>query len=292
MPFLAPGRPRAEPGCSTTPHHDHQPARRRGVGAADVAAAGSAEDDRLQRVAPQHRRRAVRDRSRLPPAAPSAAAARRARARSPSRSPGAEAPAAVEAWRRSPTRCRGARTARSSPAAPPGLHATRSAARSSSAGARSARWARSTRPCWPLTASTERVAWVEVDLGRLLDAAARRAAVPADQPLPVERHRPRVRDADAVPAARRRDGAAAGRPATSWSTSSFRRLPGRRPAPGTRSLAYRLRLQAADRTLTDAEVAEVRQRCIDAVLAATGATCAPDRATTVAGLFRLALEDR
>ena len=42
-------------------------------------------------------------------------------------------------------------------------------------------------------------------------------------------------------------------------------------APDTRSLAYRLRLQAADRTLTDAEVAEVRQRCIDAVVTATGA---------------------
>ena len=34
---------------------------------------------------------------------------------------------------------------------------------------------------------------------------------------------------------------------------------------GTRSLAYRLRLQAHDRTLTDAEVADVRQACIDAV---------------------------
>ena len=37
---------------------------------------------------------------------------------------------------------------------------------------------------------------------------------------------------------------------------------------GRRSLAYRLRLQALDHTLTDAEVAEVRQRCIDAVQAA------------------------
>ncbi|MGI8683657.1 MAG: phenylalanine--tRNA ligase subunit beta, partial [Acidimicrobiales bacterium] len=34
---------------------------------------------------------------------------------------------------------------------------------------------------------------------------------------------------------------------------------------GRRSLAFRLRLQAPDRTLTDADVAEVRQRCIDAV---------------------------
>ena len=37
-----------------------------------------------------------------------------------------------------------------------------------------------------------------------------------------------------------------------------------------RSLAFRLRLQASDRTLTDAEVAEVRTRCIDAVTAVGG----------------------
>jgi phenylalanyl-tRNA synthetase beta chain len=33
---------------------------------------------------------------------------------------------------------------------------------------------------------------------------------------------------------------------------------------GSRSLAYRLRLQAGDRTLTDAEVADVRTKCIAA----------------------------
>ncbi|MGO9557751.1 MAG: phenylalanine--tRNA ligase subunit beta [Acidimicrobiales bacterium] len=37
---------------------------------------------------------------------------------------------------------------------------------------------------------------------------------------------------------------------------------------GQRSLAYRLRLCSLDRTLTDVEVAEVRQRCIDAVQSA------------------------
>jgi phenylalanyl-tRNA synthetase beta chain len=35
--------------------------------------------------------------------------------------------------------------------------------------------------------------------------------------------------------------------------------------PGTRSLTYRVRLQARDRTLTDAEVADLRQRIIEAV---------------------------
>jgi phenylalanyl-tRNA synthetase beta chain len=38
--------------------------------------------------------------------------------------------------------------------------------------------------------------------------------------------------------------------------------------PGARSLAYRLRLRAADRTLTDAEVAEIRRAVIDAVAGA------------------------
>ena len=41
---------------------------------------------------------------------------------------------------------------------------------------------------------------------------------------------------------------------------------------GFRSLAYRLRFQATDRTLTDAEVADVRQACIDQVTKKTGAT--------------------
>ena len=40
---------------------------------------------------------------------------------------------------------------------------------------------------------------------------------------------------------------------------------------GSRSLAYRLRFQAPDRTLTEAEVAEARQRCIDETCRRTGA---------------------
>jgi len=42
--------------------------------------------------------------------------------------------------------------------------------------------------------------------------------------------------------------------------------------PGSRSLAYRLRFQADDRTLTDTEVGEARQACIDAVEKAHGAS--------------------
>jgi phenylalanyl-tRNA synthetase beta chain len=43
-------------------------------------------------------------------------------------------------------------------------------------------------------------------------------------------------------------------------------------AEGRRSLAFTLRLDALDHTLTDAEVAEVRRRCIEAVESAHGAT--------------------
>jgi phenylalanyl-tRNA synthetase beta chain len=41
-------------------------------------------------------------------------------------------------------------------------------------------------------------------------------------------------------------------------------------ADGERSLTYRLRFCAVDRTLTDGDVAEVRERAIAAVVAATG----------------------
>src|SRR5690606_5365335 len=47
---------------------------------------------------------------------------------------------------------------------------------------------------------------------------------------------------------------------------------GERLGPGRRSLAYRLRLQAPDRTLTDDEVAAVRARAVAAVEAAHGAS--------------------
>jgi phenylalanyl-tRNA synthetase beta chain len=41
--------------------------------------------------------------------------------------------------------------------------------------------------------------------------------------------------------------------------------------PGRRSVAFNIRFRAADRTLTDSEVAALRQRCIDAVRDAHGA---------------------
>jgi phenylalanyl-tRNA synthetase beta chain len=56
-----------------------------------------------------------------------------------------------------------------------------------------------------------------------------------------------------------------------WSVGLFDVYRGDPVAAGSRSLAFAVRLQAVDRTLTDGEVAEVRARLIEAVATAHGA---------------------
>jgi len=111
----------------------------------------------------------------------------------------------------------------------------------------------------------ERVAWLEVDLGRILDLPA------ADRPFrPFSRMPSSDVDLafevpDEVPAA---DVLAAIRSAGGEllvAVVPFDVYRGPGVADGSRSLAYRLRFQAPDRTLTDAEVGEARQRVIAAV---------------------------
>lgn len=116
----------------------------------------------------------------------------------------------------------------------------------------------------------DRVGWIDLDLAGLLPTSHVYV-----QARPVPRHPSSDVDlafvvADAVPAAA--------------VAASIRRAAGplledlrlfdvyrhERLGIGRRSLAYRLRLQAPDRTLTDADVADVRGRCIEAVAAATG----------------------
>jgi phenylalanyl-tRNA synthetase beta chain len=53
-----------------------------------------------------------------------------------------------------------------------------------------------------------------------------------------------------------------------WSVDLFDTYRGQGVAEGARSLAYRIRFVALDRTLTDAEVGEARQALIDAVTTA------------------------
>jgi phenylalanyl-tRNA synthetase beta chain len=73
--------------------------------------------------------------------------------------------------------------------------------------------------------------------------------------------------ADEVPAAavRRAIAGAAGELLADLELFDVYRGPG--IDSGRRSLAFRLRLQAPDRTLTDAEVAQVRERAIEAAAA-------------------------
>jgi phenylalanyl-tRNA synthetase beta chain len=57
-----------------------------------------------------------------------------------------------------------------------------------------------------------------------------------------------------------------------WSVRLFDVYRGTGIDEGSRSLAFAVRLQSVERTLTDAEVAEVRTKLITAVESAHGAT--------------------
>jgi phenylalanyl-tRNA synthetase beta chain len=118
----------------------------------------------------------------------------------------------------------------------------------------------------------ERVAYVELDLDAVLSL-----------PHGEQRYRPfsvypssdvdlAFEVADAVPATAVEDAIRAAGGELLWSVELFDVYRGPGVAEGTRSLAYRLRLQALDRTLTDADVAQARQQVIDAVQGALPAT--------------------
>ena len=111
-----------------------------------------------------------------------------------------------------------------------------------------------------------RVGWLEVDLGAVLCEAPRRS------PLlePVSRFPSSDIDLafvvdEAVPAASVADTLRAAGGTLLESLALFDVYRGVGTAQGARSLAFRLRFCALDRTLTDAEVGELRARCIAAV---------------------------
>jgi phenylalanyl-tRNA synthetase beta chain len=111
----------------------------------------------------------------------------------------------------------------------------------------------------------ERAAWVEVDLDRLdtLPRAARAyrpfSLFPSsDIDLAFEVD-------EGVPAAAVEDELRAAGGELLWSVRLFDAYRGPGVGEGRRSLAFTLRFQAPDRTLTDDEVAEVRTACIAAV---------------------------
>ena len=116
-----------------------------------------------------------------------------------------------------------------------------------------------------------RVAWLQLDLQQVLNGPRARRRY-----RPVSKYPPSdvdlafvVPDSVAAALLERALRATAGGLLARIELFDVYRGPG--VSEGSRSLAYRLRFQAPDRTLTDAEVAEVRQRCIDETSRRTGA---------------------
>jgi phenylalanyl-tRNA synthetase beta chain len=107
----------------------------------------------------------------------------------------------------------------------------------------------------------ERVAYLEVDLGALLDAPRRSEAYRQISRFPSSDIDLAFVAADEV-SALDLERALADADELVWSVGLFDVYRGAGIDAGRRSLAYAVRLQSAERTLTDAEVAEVRQRLI------------------------------
>ncbi len=183
---------------------------------------------------------------------------------------GREAPAAVEVWR-ALEEVLGVEGVAVRSEVVPGLHPTRSA--SLVAGdtvvgavgeidpAEAERWE-----------VEERVAWLELDLDALADVPRRERRYKAVSRYPSNDIDLAFAVDEAVPAgaveATIRDSAGD----LLASVDLFDVYRGDAAGEGRRSLAYALRLQAPDRTLTDAEVAEVRDAVITAVESTHGAT--------------------
>ena len=110
-----------------------------------------------------------------------------------------------------------------------------------------------------------RVAWFEMDLGAVLDGPhGNRKYTPVSK-YPSSDIDLAFEVPDEIPAAAVAGSLRKGGGMLLVALELFDVYRGEGVADGARSLAYRLRFQAADRTLTDVEVAEVRQACIDTV---------------------------
>ncbi len=110
-----------------------------------------------------------------------------------------------------------------------------------------------------------RVAWLQLDLGALLDGPHGRRKYKRVSKYPSSDIDLAFDTPDGVPAARVEGSLRKGGGAHLVSLELFDVYRGPGIEQGRRSLAYRLRFQASDRTLTDAEVAEIRQACINTV---------------------------
>jgi phenylalanyl-tRNA synthetase beta chain len=118
----------------------------------------------------------------------------------------------------------------------------------------------------------ERVAYVELDLDTVLALPHGEQTYRPFSTYPSSDVDLAFEVADDVPATTVEDAIRAAGGDLLWSVQLFDVYRGDGVAQGTRSLAYRLRLQAQDRTLTDADVARVRQQVIEHVQETVGAT--------------------
>ena len=157
------------------------------------------------------------------------------------------------------------------PASPPGLHPTRSA--EVIVAGRTRGVVGEVDPAVLEAYDIEgRVAWLELDLGALLDGPhGRRKYTPVSK-FPSSDIDLAFVAADDVAASRVEGSLRKGGGSLLVGMKLFDIYRGAGVDDGSRSLTYRLRFQAIDRTLTDAELAEVRQACIEQVAKKTGAT--------------------
>ena len=181
---------------------------------------------------------------------------------------GREAPSAIAVWRELAAALgAGARIDQSK--VPAGLHATRSATLQAGRDPLGAvgEVALDVLEAFDVT---ERVAILEVDLDQILDREPK-----PSQWKPTSRYPSRDLDLsfvvpEEIPAERVEKAVRQGAGKLLVDIDLFDVYRGDRAAAGTRSLAYRVRLQAADRNLTDADVADVR-RGVEAATTKLGA---------------------
>jgi phenylalanyl-tRNA synthetase beta chain len=181
---------------------------------------------------------------------------------------GREAPAAVEVWQVLAEQLRLADPSVEN-AALPGLHPTRGA-RAMVAGEPVGVVGEVDPAVLARHDIGERVAYLEVDLGRLLDAPRRSEAYRQISRFPSSDFDLAFEVPEGVSAIDVERTLAGADPLV-WSVRLFDTYRGPGLAAGVRSLAYSVRLQSVERTLTDGDVAAVRTRLIEAAATAHGA---------------------
>ena len=152
---------------------------------------------------------------------------------------------------------------------PAGLHATRSATLQAGKDPLGAVWevAPDVLAAFEVT---ERVAILEVDLDQILDREPKPTQWKATSRSPAGDLDLSFVVPDEIPAEKVEKAVRQGAGKLLVDLALFDIYRGERAADGTRSLAYRVRLQAVDRNLTDADVADVR-RGVEAATAKLGA---------------------